>query len=318
MAQLLHESNKENSHLANHSLASYFTADYQEALQKLAYGFEICTGASGTVAHVFKDSQDHKKLIIETLNGNATIVDAVVFTLQPTFIKNILCADQFPQHVQAVANIESGAVRVSIIHANDIPFSYPPTTYSQAQFQAIGTDTPTILGIFDISELTTYPNNISHEIRAPIEAGWLSIAYPMYKNATFNKHHSFFHKIPRIDESIYPWTRATPSFVRARKRIEKIQGSNGIYITGHTLSGVNKASELQVTNALTLCYRYFDKTLPPWRYFVPMSMLPDCNDDDAFRKARSTAEAVYLALKSLFGSFFLVGMVFLFGVEFFE
>ena len=64
---------------------------------------------------------------------------------------------------------------------------------------------------------------------------------------------------------------------------------------------MNKASELQVTNALRLCNDYFG-VLPPWGEFISTLFLPDCNDEDAFRRASSIVEAVPLAWKSLVGS----------------
>jgi hypothetical protein len=178
---------------------------------------------------------------------------------------------------------------------------------------------PPILGLFDISELTTTEAAGKQRKQLPDrhEAGWLSVAYPMYRNMTLNCHQRLLNQIPCADASVYPWTRATSSFPASRRDIEKLQGKEGIYITGQALTGVNKASELQVTNALNLCHDHFG-IVPPWKSFFPCPMLPDCNDVDAFYKANSPIEAAFLAMKSLVGSFLLTSAVALLGVEFFD
>lgn len=288
------------------------------------------------------DEEEHAKnddiLLLETSDGKQIEADAIVFTTHPCVIKEVLNPNDFPQHVEALLGMDSGAVGVRIVHAKNLPFPYPPPPRSNDKEDAGGTysniadatSPPPILGIFDISELTTistHTNGVEHQrhqSQPPKEAGWLSIAYPIYRNSTRNRHQQFLDTVIStsspsscLDETIYPWTRATPSFIQAQRQIIQLQGTNGIYITGQALTGVNKASELQVTNALNLCHDYFN-VCPPWKYFMSCPMLPDCNDVDAFRQTSSPWEAMGLAIKSLIGSFVLTTLVARLGVEFFE
>jgi hypothetical protein len=291
---------------------------------------------------------DDRILLLETSDGEQIEADAIVFTTHPCTIKEVLNPIDFPQHLEALQGMDSGAVGVRIVHAKSLPFPYPPPTRGDNDkqgdpYEAIASDETTltlpILGIFDISELTTLLTSTNgveqherqHQSQPPAEAGWLSIAYPINRNTTRNRHKQFLdtllHESSQVqsssssssclDETIYPWTRATPSFIQAQRRIVELQGTNGIYIVGQALTGVNKASELQVTNALNLCRDYFN-AYPPWKYFMPCPMLPDCNDVDAFRKATSPCHALGFAIKSLIGSFVLTTLVARLGVEFFE
>ena len=175
---------------------------------------------------------------------------------------------------------------------------------------------PKMLEIFDISQLTVDENGSRHEhdTGSARRAGCLSIAYPVYRDSLFNVHEQYLENTTCIDKTIYPWIRATTSYPALRRRLSALQGSNEIYITGHTFTGMNKASELQVTNALRLCNDYFG-VLPPWGEFISTSLLPDCNDEDAFRQGSSVVEAVSLAWKSLVGSFLLLGVVETMGVD---
>ena len=292
-------------------LASYFTADYGKVVDKLAEG----GGRVRTTAKVTRVLKKNGRNIVETLNGDVIEADHVVFTTHPSIVARVLSKEHYPQHLAAIEGIESGAVGVKIIHANDLSFPYPP----RLNFTSFDMDSsPILLGIFDISQLTTttMTNYKEHDI-SPREAGWLSVAYPVYKEASLNRHEQLLERIPCADSSVYPWTRATPSFVDSRRDIVKLQGIDGIYMTGQVLTGVNKASELQVTNALNLCHDHFGVT-PPWETFVPCPMLPDCNDVDAFYKAKSRVEAAFLALKSLVGSFLLTSAVSILGRDFFN
>jgi len=151
----------------------------------------------------------------------------------------------------------------------------------------------------------------------PKTAGWLSVAYPVYQDASLNRHQEFLNPLPCADETISPWTRATATYPQIRRELVSLQGYDGVHITGHTLTGINKASELQVTNALDLCYTHFG-VLPPWGEFINTPMLPDCNDDDAFLRTESPFNAVRLAWKSLVGSFLLLGAVSKLDVEVFD
>jgi hypothetical protein len=300
------------------------------------------------------DENDHGNhddtLLLETSNGKQIEADAIVFTIHPHMIKEVLNPNHFQQHLEALQGMDSGAVGVRIVHAKSLPFPYPPApptpgnnekaeggTCIRASLDEISPPLP-ILGIFDISELTTTSSPITssgddpqsqqqrhHPSQLPTEAGWLSIAYPVYRDKTRNRHQQFLDTLLSssssssscLDETIYPWTRATPSFIHAQRRIIELQGTNGIYIAGQALTGVNKASELQVTNALNLCRNYFD-ACPPWKYYISCPMLPDCNDVDAFRQVSSPWQALRLAIKSLIGSFVLTTLVTRLGVEFFE
>ena len=165
--------------------------------------------------------------------------------------------------------------------------------------------------MFDISELS-FPSNAERKQNCRTrEAGWLSVAFPVYQSEEQNRHQIS----PVPIESVYPWVRAVPPFATVRKEFVKLQGCHGILITGHALTGVNEASELQVTNALNLCYDYFNAA-PPWgEHFFPVPLLPDCNDEDAFRQVTCPLEAAQLAFKNLFGSFLLVGVAAKIGVE---
>jgi hypothetical protein len=289
-----------------------------------------------------RDKQENI-LLLETSNGQQIEADAIVFTIHPHMIQEVLNPCDFPQHLEALKGIDSGAVGVRIVHATSLPFPYPPARNNDKYtggtcISVTGSDEilppPPILGIFDISELTTtsvvmtsaheqqqQSQQRQHPSQPPTKAGWLSIAYPMYRDPTRNRHQQFLETLTSssscLDETIYPWTRATPSFIQAQRRIIELQGTNGIYIAGQALTGVNKASELQVTNALNLCRDYFD-AYPPWKYYISCPMLPDCNDVDAFRQALSPWQALRLAVKSLIGSFVLTTLVTRLGVEFFE
>jgi hypothetical protein len=290
-------------------LASYFTADYGAVVHKLAER----AGRVRTNAQVTRVLKKNGRNIVETLDGDAIEADHVVFTTHPSIVARVLCTEDYPQHLAAIDGIESGTVGVQIIHSSDLSFPYPPRLDSTS----FDMDSPiAILGIFDISQLTTMTNHGEHHI-SPREAGWLSVAYPVYKEASLNHHKQLLEQIPYADTSVYPWTRATPSFIDSRRDIVKLQGTDGIYMTGQALTGVNKASELQVTNALNLCHDHFGVT-PPWETFVACPMLPDCNDVDAFYKAKSRVEAAFLAIKSLVGSFLLASAVSILGKDFFN
>lgn len=84
----------------------------------------------------------------------------------------------------------------------------------------------------------------------------IHIAYPVYRESLFNIHEEHLVTTSCVDKTIYPWIRATSSYPALRCRLDVLQGSNGIYITGHTSDGMNKASELQATNTLRLCNDY--------------------------------------------------------------
>ena len=290
-------------------LASYLTADYGVAMEKLAAGAgRVWTKA--TVSHV---SKKNGYSVVQTMDGKTIEADAVIFTTHPSIVCHVLNQTDFPTHKNALDRIDSGAVGVRIVHAKDLPFSYPPANGSLYYDMD---DPPPILGIFDISELTTSASGHTQKTDMT-HAGWLSVAYPVYRNTTLNRHELLLDQVPCVDATVYPWTRATSLFPEARREIVKLQGCDGIYITGQALTGVNKASELQMTNALNLCYEYFD-VAPPWKHFFPCPMLPDCNDVDAFTKAKSPLEAAGLAVKSLVGSFLITSTVSRLGVDFFD
>jgi len=295
-------------------LASYFTASYGATVEKLAAGAgRVRTNA--TVVHVTKQNG---RSLVETSSGHVIEADRVVFTTHPAIAARVLNHVDFPQHTEIAKSIESGAVGVRIIHASDLPFMYPPPRNASC-FDMYSP--PPILGIFDISELSTCTNATSKQRVQKIpderKAGWLSIAYPVYQNTALNRHEELLSHISCADAFVYPWTRATSSFPDSRRNIVKLQGTDGIYMTGQVLTGVNKASELQVTNALNLCYDHFG-VMPPWESFLPCPMLPDCNDVDAFHETKFPVEAAFLAMKSLVGSFLLTSAVSLLGVEFFD
>jgi hypothetical protein len=292
-------------------LASYFTSEYGTAVEKLAAGAgHVLTNA--TVSQVYKT--DTGRHMLEITNGETIEADHVVFTTHPSIVGSVLDGDDYPKHAAALQQIDSGAVGVRIIHANDLPFSYPSS--NDASYFEMD-DAPPLLGIFDISELTTMITTHTQGLKKTREAGWLSIAYPVYQNMTLNRHEQLLEKLPCVDATVYPWTRATAGFSKTRKTIVDLQGRGGIYITGQTLTGVNKASELQITNALNLCYNHFG-VLPPWKHFFPCPMLPDCNDVDAFVGTKSLLEAAGLAIKSLVGSFLITSAVSSLGVKFFD
>ena len=137
------------------------------------------------------------------------------------------------------------------------------------------------------------------------------------RGESFNRHEHFLAQTDCCDKTIYPWIRASSSYPALRRKVVDLQGCDGIHVTGHTLTGINKASELQVTNALKLCHEQFG-CLPPWGAYIGTPLLPDCNDEDAFKKASSIFEAIGLAWKSLVGSFLLLGVVSKLGAETFE
>lgn len=307
-------------------LASYFTADYTAAMNKLADGIEGSVNMNCAVSKVMRHGDSSTdKLVLCTNDGKSVEVDSVVFTTQPSIISNILSDDDFSSHLEALYAIESGAVGVQICHEKDLPFSYPPDrTKTICGFDA--RDSPVILGVFDISQLTIHetggPGRNSDGHYSGIEskelqAGWLSIAYPVYRGKVLNRHENFLANTDCVDKTIYPWIRATSSYPAIRRELEDLQGLGGIYITGHAFTGINKASELQVTNALKLCHEHFD-ALPPWGEYIGTPLLPDCNDEDAFKKASSVFEAISLAWKSLVGSFLLLGVVSKLGIDKFE
>lgn len=294
-------------------LASYFTSSYGHLVEKLA----TSAGRVRTNAAVKQITKKDGRMCIEISNGDSIEADHVVFTTHPSVAGQVLNPEDFPRHTAAIHSIKSGAVGVRIIHANDLPYSYPPI--SNASYYAMDSPSP-ILGIFDISELTTTSETSQPRERKTIErreAGWMSVAYPVYEESSLNRHQKLLDSIPCADATVYPWTRATSSFPNARRHVVKLQGVDGIYMTGQSLTGVNKASELQVTNALNLCHDCFG-VLPPWGRYFPCVMLTDCNDADAFYKAKSPLEASLLALKSLVGSFLLTSAVSILGVEFFD
>jgi hypothetical protein len=292
-------------------LASYFTSEYGTAVKRLAAGAgQVLTNT--TVSQVFKTETGRN--VLETTNGETFEADRIVFTTHPSIVGRVLDGDDYPKHAAVLQQIDSGAVGVRIIHANDLPFSYPPSN-DASHFEM--DDAPPLLGIFDISELTTMITTHGQGPKRTREAGWLSVAYPVYQNKTLNRHERLLEKLPCVDATVYPWTRATAVFPKSRRKIVDLQGRDGIYITGQALTGVNKASELQITNALNLCYNWFG-VLPPWKYFFPCPMLPDCNDDDAFVTPESPLEAAGLAIKSLVGSFLITSAVSSLGVKFFD
>ena len=294
-------------------LASYFTANYGTAVEKLAAG----AGRIRTNTVVISVSKQNGKNRIETSSGGVVEADHVIFTTHPSIAASVLNPGDFPSHMAAVKSIGSGAVGVRIIHARDLSFSYPPAL-NLSYFDM--RPPPSILGIFDISELTTTGSIGQQHVQLlpkRKEAGWLSVAYPVYMDDHLNRHAELLKDIPCADASVYPWTRATPIFSERRSDIVNLQGTDGIYMTGQVLTGVNKASELQVTNALNLCFDHFG-VMPPWKSFFPCPMLPDCNDVDAFYQPKSMLEAVSLAMKNLVGSFLLASAVAQLGVEFFD
>jgi Flavin containing amine oxidoreductase len=291
-------------------LASYFTSEYVTAVEKLAAGAgNVLTNAA--VSRVYKTHNGRH--VIEIMNGETMEADYVVFTTHPSIVGRVLDCSDYPKHAAALQRIDSGAVGVRIIHANDLTSSYPPP--NDASYFDMN-DPPPLLGIFDISQLTTIAGQTQRPKKIR-EAGWLSVAYPVYRNMTLNRHEQLLEKVPCLDAAVYPWTRATATFPKIRRDIMDLQGRDGIFITGQTLTGVNKASELQITNALNLCYDSFG-VLPPWKHFFPCPMLPDCNDDDAFLMTKSPLEAAGLAMKSLVGSFLLTSAVSSLGVKFFN
>jgi Flavin containing amine oxidoreductase len=288
-------------------LASYFTADYKLAMERMADEIHSVR----TDSEVTRIQRRGATTFVTTKDGYSSEFDSVIVTIPPSQIVDILDPDSFAAHVEALAQIESGAVGVSIIHASQLPFRYPPQT--QKAFHT-NPSTP-ILGIFDISQLSLRKNR-THLNDIPKRAGWLSVAYPVYKEKSLNKHAQFLADVPCLNEQVYPWIKATWSFPAARRRVVELQGQDGLFVTGHTLTGVNKASELQITNALNLCYRSFG-ALPPWGCYFPVPLLPDCNDDDTFTQVKGPPEAFQKAVKSMLGSFVLVRVVQIFGVGIF-
>jgi hypothetical protein len=300
-------------------LASYFTANYTLACDRLAAGAgQVRTNCN--VARVRRrDSTSNDGMVsVEMVQGDSIVADSIVLTIQPSAMKNIISPTDFPEHVQALRQMESGAVGVRIVRAEDLPFQYPPYSEldcSEPNYQR--KEPPVVLGTFDISELTFCKNKPQQKNQVCVEekAGYLSVAYPVYREEARNRHQKWLEKIPSVDCTVYPWVRATPSFGKARQQLVELQGKHdGVYITGHTLTGVNKASELQVTNALKLCHDHFSVE-PPWGDFFPVPLLPDCNDEDAFQKIDSPFEAIRLAFKNLLGSFWLVAAAVKLGVE---
>ena len=81
-----------------------------------------------------------------------------------------------------------------------------------------------------------------HDTEIAKEAGWLSIAYPVYRESLSNVHEQYLENTVSADKTIYPWIRATSSYPAVRRRLDVLQGSNGIYISGHSFTGINKAS----------------------------------------------------------------------------
>ena len=298
-------------------LASYFCADYGGLVDQLASGICGSIELDCQVTKVTKaDGED--KLSVYT-DKHLFEADSVVFTTQPSIVLDILSHEMtFSAHAEALDAIEYGAVGVQICHASELPFAYPPNmTDPTKQFDV---ENPTqMLGIFDISQLTVDENGSRHEhdTGSARVAGWLSIAYPVYRESLFNAHEKYLENTTCVDKTNYPWIRATTSYPALRRRLSALQGSNEIYITGHTFTGMNKASELQVTNALRLCNDYFG-VLPPLGEFISTPLLPDCNDEDAFRQATSVVEAIPLAWKSLVGSVLLLGVVETMGVDMFR
>ena len=311
-------------------LASYFTADYNAAASKLAAGIDQVR--TGTVVSSVKRNSDDRRLndtkrtiLVETMEGEILETEHVIFATHPSIIPKLLNKDDFVQHQSALQSMNTGAVGVKIIHASNLPFEYPPCTQKSLAYSM--EQPPSILGIFDISQLTRIKetgepatmfnaSKISTETFKIQEAGYLSVAHPVYVDKSRNIHNRWLQDVACIDSTVYPWTVATPSFLKARHRVEELQGKDGIYIIGQALTGVNKASELQVTNALLLCRRWFGVN-PLWRCSYLYPMLPDCNDNDATYQAQSLLEAAKLALKSLVGSFVLTGAVSKVGVKFF-
>jgi hypothetical protein len=306
-------------------LASYFSADYTAAMKELADGINCPASTNCSVTKVVKQ-RAIDKLLVCTEDGKSIQVDSVIFTTQPSIASNILSGGDFPSHVEVLNAIEGGAVGVQICHESDLPFPYPPSMIKQPKcFSSL--DLPATLGIFDISQLTIRKirgGKIDVEARQhpasdnkEHKAGWLSIAYPVYRDKSFNRHEHFLAQTDCCDKTIYPWIRASSSYPALRRKVVDLQGCDGIHVTGHTLTGINKASELQVTNALKLCHEQFG-CLPPWGAYIGTPLLPDCNDEDAFKKASSILEAIGLAWKSLVGSFLLLGVVSKLGAETFE
>jgi len=365
-----------------YSLASYFTADYNQLVQRLAAGMKI--GSVRTNAKVSKITKKEispkgypqYRLEITTTNNETFVVDKIVISTHPAIAARMLKPEDFAQQQEALATMStvecSGAVGVSIVHAQDLPFAYPPPKNQQPIginrnnadesvdiYRNLQTGSPSeasakILGIFDISQLTldakTGRSAVSVE-RNPAEVGeregtienhsngmtkqthggWLSVAYPVslphvsssksHSQPLQHEHEQWFdeNNISCAERAVYPWTKATPLFFEQQDQIQKVlQGKDGIYITGQALTAVNKASELQVTNALRLCHDHFGIACPPWRYAFLNPMLPDCNDREATYQASSALEASQLAFKSLVGSFLLTAAVQKLGTEFFD
>jgi len=310
-------------------LASYFSADYTAAMKELADGIGCGVSTNCSVTKVVKQHASDKldKLLVCTEDGKSIQVDSVIFTTQPSIISNILSNGDFPSHVEVFNAIEGGAVGVQICHESGLPFPYPPSERKQPKcFSSL--HLPATLGIFDISQLTIDHNTRgrNHDVEARQQpasdrmehkAGWLSIAYPVYRDESFNRHLHFLAQTDCCDKTIYPWIRASSNYPALRRKMVDLQGCDGIHVTGHTLTSINKASELQVTNALQLCHEQFG-CLPPWGAYISTPLLPDCNDEDAFKKASSVFEAIGLAWKSLVGSFLLLGVVSKLGVDSFE
>jgi hypothetical protein len=292
-------------------LASYFTADYTTAMNRLAAG--IGTVRTCARARRITRAPRQRQIQVDTLDGTE-LFDSVVLTCSPASISLILDPKYFFEHHKVFISMECGIVGVQIVHEEDLPFSYPPSSrQGTASFNI--SRPPSSLGIFDISELTT--NLDGTVVPAVSKPGWLSIAYPYYRNEMLNVHYDFLRRVPSASEAQYTWVRATSSYPALRRKLLELQGYNNIYVTGHALTGVNKASELQMTNALKLCRDSFGVT-PPWGTFFPVPLLPDCNDDDAFRQAAGIWGAICLAWKSLLGSFLLVAVVEKLGADIFD
>jgi Flavin containing amine oxidoreductase len=288
-------------------LGSYFTADYQLAMERMADSI----GTVHTNVLVTKIMKSGGHILVTADSGISSTFDFVVLTIQPSQIVEILDHADFSDHVQALRKIESGAVGVRIIHADNLPFAYPPHT--QRPFDLA--DPAATLGIFDISQLSL--RDSLHLNRRRKRAGWLSVAYPVYNTSSWNIHADYLSNIPSLNKKVYPWVKATASFPAARRQIVELQGRGNLFVTGHSLTGVNKASELQMTNALYLCDQCFG-ALPPWKHYFSAPLLPDCNDDDAFRRVSGPLEAVNKSIKSMLGSFVLVLVVRVFGTHIFE
>uniref|UniRef100_A0A0G4F685 Amine oxidase domain-containing protein n=1 Tax=Chromera velia CCMP2878 TaxID=1169474 RepID=A0A0G4F685_9ALVE len=73
----------------------------------------------------------------------------------------------------------------------------------------------------------------------------------------------------------WEWVVPSPEYSQGRmETADAIQGTGGIFFTGHCVSGVIRNLEVQAHNALALCDRHFG-TLPPWRYFLPLTPVSD-------------------------------------------